>query len=154
MNEACPKAPERVDRRWVLAGALALGACGYAITPNNYKFRTTEDAREPFFAAIRAFAEREGMEIHETEREVGATLFRQFLIAGWRSQITVSPDFDGQAPIPNQFIAYIASTHDAMPWALKGEALEDFAAAFESALASVPGVEVEHITFPVPSFQP
>lgn len=144
---------ERVDRRWFMAGALALGACGYRLTPNAYTFRTTDEAREPFFAAIRAFAESQSMELNESETELDSGPFRQFLLRGWRCHVTVSSDMENGTLLPNQFVAYIASTQDSTPWALRGKALEDFAAAFQAALASVPGVEVEPFTFPV-SFEP
>lgn len=145
---------DRIDRRWVLAGLLALSACGWNLTPYRYAFTTTDEAREAFFAAIRAFAEQEGMKLTEQQTEAAPDPIRHmFLLGGWRCHITITSDFQNGVAAANRFNAFIASTQDSTPWALRGQALETFAARFESALASVPGVEVERLAPPTGFFE-
>lgn len=137
-----------VDRRFVLLGLTALAACEPGLARNQYRFRMTDAAREPFLAATRAFAADEGLRVTEESFLVGQNRVQVFALDGWRTQILMQSYYDGDHTISNQFYASVLSTHQPMPWALSDEGLEAFATRFEGALASVPGVEVERVSIP------
>lgn len=137
-----------VDRRFVLLGLTALAACEPGLARHQYRFITTDTSREPFLAAMRAFAADEGLRITEESFLAGRDRVRVFTLDGWRTQILMQSDYDGYHTIANRYYASVLSTLRPMPWALDGEGLEALATKFERALTSVPGVEVERIPVP------
>jgi len=140
---------ESLLRRLIPMGLLLLvAACEPQIAPTTYRFTTTDESREPFLTAIRTFAADEGLRLKMEVGSVGEDRIQVFTLEGWRTQILMQSEYDGNHTIANQFRASVLSTQDPMPWALRHEELNAFAAKFENALVSVPGVEVERIQVP------
>lgn len=135
-----------IDRRLVLAGLLPIASCAPPVRLPAFHFRTTNESREPFFEAIRAFARDEGFTLRESRGALGTIGVFTFILIGWRTRMIIGSDID--EPIAtfgdfnNQFRVDIASTQEPMPWALHEAGLRALAGRLQAALIAVPDVQV------------
>lgn len=135
----------RIDRRLVLAGLLSLASCTPVSLPI-FHFRTTDESRVQFFAAIHRFAHDEGFKLEERAGGLGTIGFFEFFLTDRRTSIFIGSD--ANAPVSsfgafnNLFKVEIASTQEPMPWALHETGLRALSRRLQAALTAVAGVEI------------